>query len=95
MCSCHDTLPSSTLQNQGIFSSFIIYVILVLFAFFFFLLSRLTTATDCRQDFLSYRHRNYNYSKVISPSSLWWVWRIFYYQYFFFFFSMIHLLFPS
>lgn len=34
MCSCHDTLPSSTLQNQGIFSSFIIYVIRILFFFF-------------------------------------------------------------
>lgn len=46
MCSCHDTLPSSTLQNSGSFSSFIIYVILVLLADFFFFSSGLTQALD-------------------------------------------------
>lgn len=57
MCSCHDTLPSSTLQNQGIFSSFIIYVICS-FGFFFFP-SRLTRALEHRRHFLSYRLSNY------------------------------------
>lgn len=54
MCSCHDTLPSSTLQNQGIFSSFIIYVIQILLAFFFSPPSRLTRVIENRPHFLSY-----------------------------------------
>lgn len=91
MCSCHDTLPSSTLQNQGIFSSFIIYVILVLSAFFFFS-SRLTRALERRRHFLSCRLSNYGLFQSHLPLLTLAILEDFYLGGFF---GMIHLLFPS